>query len=369
MVRGTALMARRTGHWLALVVLLSATPGVVAEPPALPAPAANNAVAALPAGPGKALFSFLGLGPGKTWQDIRRDAWWLPGDAEQWRALPPVPGGRGRLAPVAVAVDGAIYLFGGYTVAADHSETSTPEVYRVDPEGEPVYTEVAPMPVPVDDAVALVYRDRYVYLVSGWHDVGNVNLVQRYDVRTDRWVQATPYPGAPVFGHAGGIVGERMLVCGGARIRQRPDGGREFVLNEACWLGEIDPDRPRRIAWREIEPATPAARYRAAARGVDIYGERVVFAGGTRNPYNYNGIGYNGAPAAPIAPIVGFNLEQLSWQCHGELDPPSMDHRGLLQVRGGEFALIGGMHADQQVTAAVNRFRLAEPRPCGSNGP
>lgn len=26
------------------------------------------------------------------------------------------------------------------------------------------------MPVPVDDSVALVYRDRYVYLVSGWHE-------------------------------------------------------------------------------------------------------------------------------------------------------------------------------------------------------
>jgi len=367
-VGGAVLMACRAGHWLGLIALLSAVAGAAAEPPPLPAAAANNAVAALPVEQGRALFSFLGLGPGKTWRDIRRQAWWLPAGAGQWRALPPVPGGQGRLAPVAVAVAGAVYLFGGYTVAADHSETSAPEVYRVDPNGAAVYTEVAPMPVPVDDTVALVYRDRYVYLVSGWHDLGNVNLVQRYDVRTDRWVQATPYPGAPVFGHAGGIVGERLLVCGGARVRQRSDGGREFVLNAACWLGEIDPDQPRRIAWREIEPATPGARYRAGARGVDIHGDRVIFAGGTRNPYNYNGIGYNDAPAEPITRIVSFDLEQLSWQCHGELDPPSMDHRGLLYLGDGDLALVGGMRAEQQVTAAVNRIRLAEPRTCGSNG-
>ena len=362
MVRGATLMAR--GGWLGLVVMLSVAPGALAEPPSLPAPAANNAVAALSAESGRALFSFLGLGPGKTRQDIRRQAWWLPAGAEQWRALPPVPGGKGRLAPVAVTVDGAVYLFGGYTVAADHSENSAREVYRVDPGHDPVYTELTPMPVPVDDAVALVYRDRYVYLVSGWSDTGNVNLVQRYDTRGDRWVQATPYPGAPVFGHAGGIVGERLLICGGARVEQRPDGGRDFVPGETCWLGDIDPEQPRRIAWREITPAAPGARYRAGARGLAIHGDRVVFAGGTRNPYNYIGIGYNGEPAVPIAPIVSFDLRKLRWQCHGELDAPSMDHRGLLHLGGHDLALVGGMRAEQQVTAAVNRFPLAEAEPC-----
>lgn len=68
-----------------------------------------------------------------------------------------------------------VYIFGGYAVAADHSEHSVASVHRLDP-AENTYAEVAPMPVPVDDTVALVYRDRYVYLVSGWHETGNANF-------------------------------------------------------------------------------------------------------------------------------------------------------------------------------------------------
>lgn len=83
-------------------------------------------------------------------------------------------------------MDGQVYIFGGYTVAADHSEHSIASVHRLDP-ADNTYTELTPMPVPVDDTLALVYRDRYVYLVSGWHETGNVNLVQLYDTETDIW--------------------------------------------------------------------------------------------------------------------------------------------------------------------------------------
>ena len=51
--------------------------------------------------------------------------------------------------------------------------------------------------MPVEDAVLLVYLDRYIYLVSGWHDLGNVNLVQVLDTANGTWQQATPWPGAP----------------------------------------------------------------------------------------------------------------------------------------------------------------------------
>ena len=64
-------------------------------------------------------------------------------------------------------------------------------VHAFDPLGGE-FKERASMPVPVDDAIAVVYQDRYIYLISGWHDFGNVNLVQQYDVIADSWSQATP---------------------------------------------------------------------------------------------------------------------------------------------------------------------------------
>jgi hypothetical protein len=42
------------------------------------------------------------------------------------------------------------------------------------------------MPVPVDDDISLPYQSRYIYLISGWHNDGNVNLVQLYDTKTNQ---------------------------------------------------------------------------------------------------------------------------------------------------------------------------------------
>ena len=59
----------------AMAVLLWAV-DVCAQPiqteplPALPRPVSNNAVALVSTGEGDFLYSFLGLGSGKTWQDI-----------------------------------------------------------------------------------------------------------------------------------------------------------------------------------------------------------------------------------------------------------------------------------------------------------
>ena len=163
--------------------------------PALNLPVSNNAVTLVEAEDGPYLYSFLGLGSGKTWQDISNRAAVLKPGAESWTELEPVPGTTGRLAASAISVAGAAWLFGGYTVAADGSEESITGVYRIQP-GEARLQWVTDMPVPVDDAVLLNYQDRYIYLVSGWHDLGNVNLVQVLDTHKMQWTQATPWPGA-----------------------------------------------------------------------------------------------------------------------------------------------------------------------------
>lgn len=359
-------------------VLLLATAGCVPPPEAddvaelelraldsLPAPVTNNAVAAASAGGSgnagagredeSSLASFAGLGAGKAHADVHARVFLLSAGTGGWSAAGVVPGGEGRLAAVAAGVGGRMYVFGGYTVAADGGEVSLPYVHAFDPRSGG-FARRADMPVPVDDAVALVYRDRYVYLVSGWHDLGNVNLVQRYDTVDDRWDQATPYPGAPVFGHAGGIVGEALLVCGGVLVRTRADRRREFGASDACFLGEIDAGDARRIEWRRAPPMPGPPRYRAAAAGSARL-DAVVFAGGSDNPYNYDGIGYDGRPSSPLGEVVLFDLGARRWRVAGRLAEPSMDHRGLIEV-GEEFVLAGGMLAGQRVTDQVVAFRL-----------
>ena len=323
--------------------------------PALQQAVSNNAVTLVATEKGVYLYSFLGLGSGKSWQDVSAAAQVLnPGDSH-WTELEPVPGGGGRLAASAVTVSGAAWVFGGYTVAADGSEKSIPGVYRIRP-GESRLEWVTDMPVPVEDSVILVYKDRFVYLISGWHDLGNVNLVQVLDTQAMNWTQATPWPGAPVFGHAGGIAADNMLLCDGVRIQYPADDSpREFVPSNQCWAGRIDAENQRRIHWRSIPPHPGEGRYRMAASGDAV--DRVVFAGGSMNPYNFSGIGYNGVPSKPESSVFSFSFSKNKWRQHGDLPQATMDHRGLPYTNGWYY-LIGGMHENQSSVTDVYRFRL-----------
>ena len=337
---------------------LDAAPIQTESLPALQRPASNNAVTLVSTSEGDYLYSFLGLGSGKTWQDTSSGAAVLEPAAKTWTELDPVPGNGGRLAASAVSVAGAAWLFGGYTVSADGSEESIPGVYRIRP-GETRLQWLTDMPVPVEDSVVLVYQDRYIYLVSGWHDLGNVNLVQVLDTKTMLWTQATPWPGAPVFGHSGGISGAQMLLCDGVRIQYPADDSpREFLSSNQCWSGRIDADNHRRIHWRSIAPHPGTARYRMAATG-DI-NHRVVFAGGSVNPYNFNGVAYNGTPAETEKSVFSYSFTKDAWQQHGDLPRGTMDHRGL-PYSNGWYYLVGGMQDQQTVVAAVYRFRIDPP--------
>ena len=135
--------------WLTLL-LIQNTPAddiTIQLLPALQHPVSNNAVTLVSTDKGNYLYSFLGLGSGKTWQDISSAAFVLEPGAKTWIELEPVPGTAGRLAASAVSVGRAAWLFGGYTVAADGTEQSTAGVYRIRP-GESALQWVTDMPVP-----------------------------------------------------------------------------------------------------------------------------------------------------------------------------------------------------------------------------
>lgn len=323
----------------------------------LPEATTNNAVAVGEVGGQPYLFSFFGLGEGKTWRDVHARAYAV-NLAEKWaKSLPDAPG-PGRLAGVAATVGNTVYIFGGYTVAGDGAEKSTADVYAYRPESE-TYQVRAPIPVPVDDAVALPYRNRYVYLVSGWHDGANLADVQVYDTEEDAWFAATPYPGTPVFGHAGGIAGNAMVITDGVRVAGRGlEGRRIFEMSDQAYLGMIDPEDPSRIAWQRLDPHPGRPLYRMAAAG-DAETGMVIFAGGSDNPYNFNGIGYNGVPSRPSATVFAFDLARNDWRLLGQKLYPSMDHRGLLRVEE-KFYTLGGMVQDQEVSDAVGWFSVPD---------
>ena len=327
-----------------------AVPHLPDRVPPLPVAVTNHAVAAGVFGGKWRLFAMLGIDSTKRWSGITRNAWeWAEGDTA-WRALPPVPGAHGRLASSAQFVRGRVYLFGGYTVDSLGAERSLSAVDIWDP-GSRSWRAGAPIPVPVDDAIAGVYRDSLVYLVSGWHDTDNVQDVQIYDVTRDRWVRGTPIPGPGVFGHGGAMSGTRIVFIDGAR---RSANGPKYVNESQFWMGTIDSLRPERITWAKLPSHPPPVRYRPA---VASCGPFVIFAGGTDNPYNYNGVGYDGVPSIPLASALVLDTEQRVWRTVPPAPVATMDHRGLI-IRSDTGWIVGGMTDARRVSREVVRWRL-----------
>jgi len=322
----------------------------------LPEPVSNNAVAIAEVEGRLTLFSFNGLSVGKAYQDIHAKAFSIDLPTKRSKTIASLPDGKGRLASIAVALNNRVFVMGGYTVAKDHSEVSTPEIFEYFPL-ENKYQIITKMPVPVDDTVVLVYQQRYLYLISGWHDTGNVNLVQVYDTKDDRWFNATPFPGAPVFGHAGAIVKNQFLIADGVKINRVVDGKREYSPSDENWIGEIDKNNPAIILWKKIQKHPFKPLYRMAAAGL-TQSHQIVFAGGSDNPYNYNGTGYDGIPSKASSAVFSYDFKQSKWLVHLPLAQASMDHRGLL-VGKDKLYIVGGMGEKQTVLKSVQTILLA----------
>ncbi len=321
----------------------SPPPPVWTPGPDLPVPVTNNAVVGVETAGGSVVFSLLGLDSTKAWDGVQNWAFsWRVG-SDRWDPIAEVPG-PGRLAATAQAWRGRVFLFGGYTVSEDGSEVSVPNLDIYDP-GTGGWTAGAPIPVPVDDAVSGIWRDSLMVLVSGWHDGDNVAEVQLYDPRSDSWTSATPIPGAPVFGHSGAVAGDAIVYVDGARVTS---GRPRFVVDTASWVGRFSTSG-QDVHWERLALHPGPPLYRAAAVG---WGDWVIFAGGTDNPYNYSGVGYDGRPAEPRDGVFGFHVPTGGWQGGAPLPEASMDHRALALTEH-HVVLVGGMGAGQRVRTTV----------------
>jgi hypothetical protein len=329
----------------------------------LPVPLSNNAVAISHDFGESRIFSFMGIGPKKTWDAVTASAYELNPDTGKWKELRPVPGVAGRLGASAVALHEQVFIFGGYVVDGQGGETTVPDLNVFVP-GENRYYRGKDIPVPVADAVVGVYRDRYILVVGGRStaELGAVSNVQIYDTDKDLWMQGTPIPGTPVFGHAGAIVGDTIVFVDGAR-KNTGGANPQYVTSGDCWMGKLPTSKKgdiTKIEWSQIVAHPGSARFRIAAGAgtVDRRGGKIYFSGGSDTPYDYNGIGYNGRSAEPSALTFAYDVYSQQWETvNDDVSEPTMDHRGLL-VMGHRLVVMGGMRFSQQVTGNVTVINL-----------
>lgn len=358
----------------ALIVSTAATgqpltrDGVWTPLPDLPIDISNNAVTSVDHGDGTwTLYTFMGIrspgnGVNATVESFRLDWSETAGALGAWQPIADAPrrNNRAKVAASAVTVAGEVYLIGGYTTG--RREFTEERLFRYEPDTDS-YTELAPVPTEVDDTVPAVFRDRYIYLISGWHGPINDNTtaVQVYDTQTDTWSACTPIPGPfdGLFGHVGGIAeddtGATLLYADGTT------SNGSFDPSARVYAGRVSDADLTSIAWTEIDPHPGPNTYRAAGALGATPGGWIVAVGGTDNPYNLSGIGYNGVPAQPIAGGFAYHAETNRWR---ELrfagKPATMDHRNLAPLGDG-WALVGGMTEPRVMT---NQSWLLTLDPC-----
>jgi len=315
--------------------------------PPMPAAVSNNAVATLQNG--LEVFSLMGVGPKKTWDDVSNKVYMLRLASAKWSDIRAVPGVAGRLGAVAVGMRGKIFLFGGYIVDNQGGQITVSDVNGYVPQEKKWYRG-EDIPVPVDSVVIGVNHDRWVYLVGGRSKNGPVNNVQVYDAQKNTWSQATPLPGAPVFGHAGGLADDEIVYADG--VMKNPASGDPYVVSRECWLGKIDKKDPNKIEWSKL-PAHPGPAHFGIAAGALAKDRRMVFSGGSAAVHDFKGNGYDGKPVE-ISPVTfDFDLHSHRWETVTEdTADPRMDSRGIVETPIGRL-ILGGMVKNGAYTARV----------------
>jgi hypothetical protein len=146
-----------------------------------------------------------------------------------------------------------------------------------------------------------------------------------------------------------------MVICDGVKVVMTKKG-KDFVSSPVCMLGVIDERHPENINWQHILHHSGMAYYRMASVG-QPNNQKIIFSGGSNNPYNYDGIGYDGVASAASSQVSVYDIKKATWQIHSDIIPENMDHRALL-TDGEWYYIIGGMEQNQKVSDQVIKFKI-----------
>jgi hypothetical protein len=210
---------------------------------------------------------------------IHREGTALDVDVEEIRVPGNYPGKCTDAA--AVAIDGrrSILHIGGFCNwnVMDNGSREVWE-YQIDANR---WTRRADLPQPRMNHSAVFSRG-YVWVFAGEGPGGSANDVFRYDPRADVWseIQTTGGGPDPLYGHGAAVVGESMLVFGGARSEFWPEATSEvweLDLSSLEWTRKTD--LPHDLARMSLDEVP--SELSAASKG------QVLIFGGVIDPWSF----------------------------------------------------------------------------------
>lgn len=242
---------------------------------------------------------------------ISRDVEVYDPAADSWTHTTPMPAGRHHMGMV--ALDGYVYVVGGFAKSGLSVWHAVNSVYRFDPKTQE-WRERAPMPTARGALGVAVFQGK-LFAIGGYDGKQNVRATEIYDPNTDSWSSAAPMS-APRDHLAVASVGGRIYAIGGrSNLKYRQNtgvaeaydpvtdhwdyvanlptarsgigagviGGHIYVLGGESGEGTFDTNEkylPQADRWETATPV-PTARH---GLGVAVIGERLYAIGGGPTP-------------------------------------------------------------------------------------
>jgi len=214
--------------------------GTWTSAPPLTYPRAAHAVVATT----DAVFVLAGTGNGRPVDEIERF------DGTAWTVVTQLPG-EGLNAPAAAALDGLIYLIGGFGTTTN---VPAADVWTYDPARDE-WSSIAPLPAPRGGHAAVVLDDR-IHVLGGGNSTTTLAAHTVYDPATDRWSEAAPLPRSEGSPAATVLDGSIVAI-----------GGRSGIED----FGEVDVYDPSTDTWTSGPAIPPRGTAGAAVRCGAIY--------------------------------------------------------------------------------------------------
>ncbi len=294
------------------------------------------------------IYSFGGLDSTKLFSGIHQRSFRFDIEANIWEEIESLPDTLGKIANAASRINDTIYIIGGYHVFGDGSEKSSNKVHRFDIKNNQFLKDGNEIPVPIDDHVQAIWKNKLIYIVSGWSDHKNVPYVQIYDPKKNIWFPGSSVPDNKIynsFGASGTIIGDTIYYFGGAAM------DKNYPIQNYLRKGIINSNNPSEIKWSYQVVDSLISGYRMASFNKNNI---PFWIGGSSDTYNYNGVAYDGSGGVnPNHRILSLINNKFNIDFNKNI---TMDLRGIANINDSIKYIVGGMDKNQKVTNKVYKL-------------
>ena len=303
----------------------------------LPEPTAYNVICEASINNVKRVYSFGGTSDVFDSSSVHQRTFRYSVEGNKWDTLEHIPDSTGKLGMRASFVKNRIYITGGHTLDTVNNERLVSRKTHVfNPFLDTFEVDGANIPTPKTNHIQAVWRDSLIFVLGGADNTENSINNYFYNPAFNTWASCTSLPENDFFrseGGAGYILGDTIFYYGGQSGTFLPSA-KSFLRK-----GVINKNDPTEIEWSFVDDVFGFRLYDVVASGHD---KTVLFFGGAKEVYNYNGENNNGDNVAGNTQILHYR-SSVDQSTIFDLNVFLKGINGAAKLGGGNWIVAGGI--------------------------